>query len=96
MSKKLNIRKLVADIHAIEAEIKEVKTPLRRTWPADDSKMWRLQVKLSSLKWQATKLYAIRAGHRGKVHMPGQHTFEEQQDWLKSEREKYALGGVQD
>lgn len=61
--------RLYNDLRQLEAEIKEVKAPLRSTWPDDIYAMSKLQWNLVVLKRQSTERYVLQAWLHGRQHL---------------------------
>lgn len=73
-----SIKKLKIAINEYSLKIKTLKKAIRQP---NVNITWQQHSELTSLKWTATMLCAIRASFRKKVHLHGM-TLEEQQAWL--------------
>ena len=62
---KLDLGRLQADVHRLEARIRTLKNELRTAHPPD-RELW---LSLFAAKAEATLLYAIRAHSRGRLHL---------------------------
>lgn len=60
---------LYNDLRQLETKIKEVKAPLRSTWPDDINAMGKLQWNLVVLKKESTERYVLQAWLHGKQHL---------------------------
>lgn len=77
----IDIKKLKQEIHETVKEIREHKAVTRKPH-LNLSEVSKSQMALEWLKAKATRLCALRAHHRGKVHRHNM-TLEEQERWLR-------------
>jgi len=67
--KEINKERLYNDLRALEARIKELKEPLRRTWTQPIYVMAQFQSEVENLKRYATERYVLQAWLHGKRHL---------------------------
>lgn len=85
----MNITKLRADIKDIAKEIRDQKAILRES--GQPRLTWKTYRDLECLKARATKLCALRAHLRGRLHQPKKMGAEEQGQFVASLLEQYEL-----
>lgn len=85
---KIDRTRLRADIHAITTEIRALKAVFRES--GQPRLTWRVRADLGAAKERATRLCALAAHARGRLHLPGKMDAETQLAFVQPLLPEYA------